>query len=528
MIASPPNRFGAPPRPTVESTQEERIRWAAWLQLCRNHFLPFVLHMFPEFQVFPESKVICAALEEFVASVANNEGPRLIIEAPPRVGKSELVSKMLPGWVLGNHPDWYYGLVSYGDDFAWELSAAARQIVMDERYAEVFGPQSTDDEQEIVEIDKNAKAVTHWKIAGHRGGVRASGIGGALTGRGFNIVDFDDPVKGRAEADSRSYRDLLFSKYKGTFYPRVEPGGGILIMNTRWHLDDLTGRVWAEHEAALDDEMVDHWKRLSISAQRDAAVPDPLGRQPGEWMGGRRTPEQWARLKANTPPREWSSQYQQRPVPDEGQIFRPYEEFIFQQEPEDDYRGPRYGFSDNSHAHTRTSDYSAILVAQIEPMIDGKRTIGILDVFRQRVQYPELKRVAKYMYDHYKLLAMVIEDYSAGRALIQEFKRDANMRIVVDRPDHDKTARANAAKSVMVSAWNVRVPLGTNRLPSGEWDGLFPSGLPIRVFLDELANFVADTDNETDDMVDCLTMCMKKIGIQQQQSRTITLRDFSF
>jgi len=232
-------------------------------------------------------------------------------------------------------------------------------------------------------------------------------------------------------------------------------------------------------------------------------------------MGGRRSVTEWEHLKANTDPREWAAQYLGIPMPEAGGIFHPYEEFVFAEPPaEDEYRGPRYGFSDNSHAKNRASDFSAILIAQVEP----ENTIGILDVFRGRVQYPELKVLGKHLYDRWGLWALVIEDYSAGRSLAQEYKRDSRMTIRTYRPDRDKTARANAARSAM-NDWRVRLPIGEK----------FPSGLPIKVFLDELANFQADTNNAHDDQVDVFTMCMILIGVRKQSGRPTTiLRDFVF
>ena len=497
-----------------ESSTQERLRYAKWLELCRRRLLPFIKHCFiGEYEIFPETRIVCEALERFFFLVRERKSPRLLIIEPPRVGKSETVSRMFLPWVLGHEPDWHVGIVSYGDDFAWELSAEARAILADVAFAEVFGDTYQGEGTQVVELDPNTKAVKHWKIKGRRGGMRAAGINGSLTGKGYQIVVFDDPTKGRKEADSRDYRDDQARAFKGTFLPRVEPGGGVILMGTAWNIDDLLGRIQKENEENRDDPQKDHWEIIHIPARALPGRIDPLGRQVGEWMGGRRTPLEWEHQEANTESREWAAQYLGIPMPEEGGIFHPYEDFRFEDPPEE-YEGPRYGFSDNSHAKSRSSDFSGILIAQVEP----EQTIGILDVFQGRVQYPELKALGRHLYDGWKLWAMVIEDYSAGRALIQEYKRDAKMVIKTYRPDRDKTARANAAQSAMAD-WKVRLPLGDR----------FPSGLAVKVFLDELANFQADTNNAHDDLVDVFTMCMILLAVRNQaRPREVLLRDFAF
>ena len=516
----------------AESPASAEVRYGMplprWLELCRRKLLPFFKHVFTgDLKIFPETRLIAEALEEFLAGVQAGKRMRLIIIEPPRSGKSELTTRTFLPWVLGQEPDWHVGVVSYGDDLAWEMSSEARSILMDEPYAEVFGPTYGGDGTQVVEIDPLTKAVKHWKIKGRRGGMRAAGINGSLTGKGYKIVIFDDPTKGRKEADSLDYRNMQWAQYDGTFKPRLEPeGNGIVLMGTAWHIADILSRMQAENDANIDNPLYDHWRVIHVPAQALPGRADPLGREPGQWMGGRRTVEEWEALKANTDPREWAAQYQGLPMPEEGGIFHPYEEFLFGDPPDDDYRGPRYGFSDNSHAKTRSSDHSAILVCQVEPdqtvMEDGvpKRyhTLGILDVYRKRAQYPELKRDAKRMYDEWKLWALVIEDYSAGRALAQEFKRDSKMTIRTYRPDRDKTARANAAKGTFTH-WKVRCPKTET----------FPSGLPVRVFLDELNNFMPDTQNQSDDMVDVFTTALILIAVKNQSAnRQIVTREFAF
>ena len=349
-------------------------------------------------------------------------------------------------------------------------------------------------------------------------------MGGALTGRGFNVGIIDDPTKGRKEADSRGYLDDQWTFYKGTFIDRQEPGAGILVMSTRWAVNDMTGRLL--EEMGLEDEDVDKWRVLSIAAQAEPGMPDPLGRQPGEFLVGRFSEAQWRRRKANTPEREWLAKYQQRPAPAEGAIFHPYEQFLFTPPPleEDEatpYRGPRFAFTDNSYARNRQSDFSVIGVFQLEPPRLDKNgirrpTIGLLDLYRGRYQFPELKRVARDARALHGFWSLTIEDYGAGTSLIQEFMRDPQgMTIGKWRPDRDKLARAHAATDI-IHDYVIRLP-DTNT---------FPSGLPVRAFLQEMANFQG-TGDEHDDMVDVFTMAMILIGVKDGGRRR-QLRSFGY
>lgn len=522
--------------PGAEASEDERRKYAKWLELCRRHFLPFVTHVFTgDYIVQRETQLVAAKLERFLHDIEAGKQARLMIIMPPRVGKSEMVSRMFPAWLLGQHPDWNVGVISYGDDLAWEMSGDCRAIVQDEAYAEIFGrvfKDPNDPTEDIVELDTNAKSVKHWKIRGHRGGYRAAGINGALTGKGFNCLILDDPTKGRKEADSKDYRDEVWMQFKGTFYPRRERGGGagIIVMGTAWHIDDIIGRIRTENQENEDSPLSDHWEIIHIPAQALPGRVDPIGRQPGEWLSGERlTVESWEFEKANSSPREWAAQYLGNPLPDEGQIFYPYEEFLFEDPPETEpgkpYRGPRFGFIDSSHAKNRDSDFSALGVFQVEPDVEIEgvtyRVLGILDMFRARWQYPELKKHSKTAYQHYGLWGVVIEDYSAGRALGQEFKRDSGMRVFMYRPDRDKYARAHAATGALrtgTKPWRVRLPKGDR----------FPSGLPIRTFCDELQNFQPGGE-EHDDQVDVFTTAVIMICVRDAAGRqVITTRDFAF
>lgn len=168
--------------------------------------------------------------------VAKGRCPRLIINMPPRHGKSELVSKHFPAWYLGTYPRKKIILASYEATFAQTWGRAARDL-LDEYGQEIFG----------VGVNQNTRAAGYWMTTegGHMWSV---GVGGAVTGKGTDLLIIDDPVKNDQEANSPTYREKTWNWYRATARTRLQPGGAIIIIQTRWHCDDLTGRLL--HETA--------------------------------------------------------------------------------------------------------------------------------------------------------------------------------------------------------------------------------------------------------------------------------------
>lgn len=497
----------------------------AKIHLARQGFLPFVKLMFPRYQVNPVARLIAKELEWFEAEVEAGNMPRLIFEIPPRVGKSELVSRKYPGWLLGRHPDWYIGLVSYGADLAERLSRDARRVVMSDTYAEVFARYDIEAQwaSEQVQIDPSSKSVSEWNIKPTKdvpqpGGMIAVGTRGTLTGKGFNVLLIDDPIKDQDEADSVAAKNRLWNFYVSTLHDRVEPGGGIIVIQQRWAPDDLIGRLLAAQDADVEDpevdtDLIEQWRRVTVPAKALPGVDDPLGREPGQWLPGRRTDEQWRREEAfylKKSPRVWAAKFQQMPVAVEGAFFKPYDWFRFEDEPDED--GPVYIFGDTSYGKKKTSDYSVLGVWRMETK--PRVTFRLLEVYRRRVPFPELKRDLLALYKKYEMRGMkprsvVIEDYGSGTSLIQEFMVGIDhpqyglVRLPVRgwRPfrDQDKDARAHAVTDIMAR--------GEVALPKkAPW---------LAEFLKEISEYQGEGTVEHDDQVDCLTMALILMGVQE-------------
>lgn len=246
----------------------------------------------------------------------------VIVEEPPRHGKSELCSHYNPAWYLGTRPDDRVILVSYEATFASSWGRKARDT-LDEYGRDVFG----------VELNKRSWAADRWDIKGFKGGMYTAGILGGITGKGANVLILDDVVKNQTEANSEIIRQRHWDEYKSTFRTRLEPDGVIFVIGTRWHEDDLIGRLIAAQGGSrerenhpLFEEDGDRYLRVRLPAiaeepSEEFPEEDPLGREVGEELFPQRWPKR--KLKAMMGSPTWDSLYQQRPAPKEGALFNP-------------------------------------------------------------------------------------------------------------------------------------------------------------------------------------------------------------
>lgn len=251
----------------------------------------FTSYTFPTYQEARHQLLLDAHLE----AVERGEIDRLMVFMPPRHGKSEKASKRFPAWYLGRHPDRHVIASSYNSDLATDFGREVRNLVASHEFHEVF-PQ--------VELRQDSRAADRMNT--NLGGAYfAAGVGTATTGRGAHLGLIDDPFKDRAEADSETNRNRVWDWYRSTFYTRLMPGGAIVLTQTRWHDDDLAGRLLAQE--------ADQWTILDLPAISDAG--EPLW---PEWYDL----EALERIRASIGPREWSALYQQKPQPDEGTFFQ--------------------------------------------------------------------------------------------------------------------------------------------------------------------------------------------------------------
>jgi phage terminase large subunit-like protein len=258
---------------------------------AKNSLLAFTEYTNPLYERAGHHERIAAKLE----AVERGEIDRLMIFMPPRHGKSELASKRFPAWCLGKDPKRQIIAASYNSDLANDFGRNVRNLVAEPEFGQVFpGVTLAPDSQAAMRMNTN-----------HGGTYVAAGVGTAVTGRGAHIALIDDPFKDREEADSERRRELVWDWYRSTLYTRLMPGGSIVLIQTRWHEDDLAGRL-------LEQEP-DQWEVLELPAiDRDGHALWP------EWYDETAL----ARIKATIGPREWSALYQQQPQPDEGTFFK--------------------------------------------------------------------------------------------------------------------------------------------------------------------------------------------------------------
>ena len=272
-------------------TELERLTELAKARNARNSLLAFTEYTNPLYKRAQHHEQIASKLE----AVERGEIDRLMIFMPPRHGKSELASKRFPAWCLGRDPMRQIIAASYNSDLANDFGRNVRNIVGEPEFGQVFPG---------VSLAPDSAAANRMNT--NKGGAYvAAGVGTAVTGRGAHIALIDDPFKDREEADSERRRETVWDWYRSTLYTRLMPGGSIVLIQTRWHEDDLAGRL-LEQEA-------DQWEVLELPAldtEGKALWP--------EWYDETAL----SRIKDTIGPREWSALYQQRPQPDDGTYFK--------------------------------------------------------------------------------------------------------------------------------------------------------------------------------------------------------------
>jgi predicted phage terminase large subunit-like protein len=306
----------------------------------------------------------------------------VIVEEPPRHGKSELCSHYTPAWFTGTLPDKRVILVSYESSFAATWGRKARDT-MQEYGAPIFG----------VDVNPRSNAADRWDIKGHRGGMYTAGALGGITGRGADLLIADDMIKNQTDAMSEILRDRTHEEWKNTYRTRLEPGGVIFVVGTRWHEDDIIGRLLAVQGQSsegenhpLYDEDGDRYLRVRLPAiaeepDEEFPDPDPLGREPGEALFPQRFPVSALRPLMGTT--TWEALYQQRPTPKEGGLFNPAN---FDIVPEPDIRTlkkivRRWDTAATDEKEADDPDYTVgCLLAE-----DALGTYYVLDVVRVRL-----------------------------------------------------------------------------------------------------------------------------------------------
>src|SRR5262245_1480972 len=217
---------------TIEEIERE---WA------RRQLVRFTTHTFPDYRAGWFHRVVAAEADQFLAAVAARQSPGLILTAPPQHGKSELISRRLPAFALGRNPDLKIIATSYSADRALDFSGDVQRIMDSESYHVLFPDTRT--VGQFAKIGEAKRTAALFEVVGRRGRYRAAGIGGGITGEPADILIVDDPIKDFSEAISDTIRESVWNWLTSTAMTRLQEGGGVIVMATRWHLDDPIGRL---------------------------------------------------------------------------------------------------------------------------------------------------------------------------------------------------------------------------------------------------------------------------------------------
>ena len=410
------------------------------------------------------TKLISNKLKE----VEEGKCKRLMIFLPPRHSKSMTVSETFPSYFIGRNLDRRVILTSYGDSLARKFGRANRNK-LEEYGQEIFG----------ISLSKDNSSVTNWGIEGYRGGMISAGIGGPITGEGADLLIIDDPIKNRKEADSKTYRDMVWDEWQNTLYTRLQPDGAVIIILTRWHEDDLAGRLLNPDYGPVED-----WDIIRLPAI--AEENDLLGREIGEPLWAEYGfDKDWAKdTKVAVGSRTWASLYQQRPAPAEGnkfkrQWFRRFEEmdsYYILHTPNGDKTILkedcwRFQTADTASSEKQSADYTVLTDLVVTPDND----ILVDDVFRDRIEVPEQEKIFQARYNEKKPSFQAIENKNTGIALRQYLIRKG-LPIKELKADTDKVTRA---ATIMVMYENGKVYHRKGAAWLEEWEDeliTFPTG----------------------------------------------------
>lgn len=450
-------------------------------------FRSFVAKANPRFVFYRH----CELLSDVLEKVASGEIKRLMVFLPPRHSKSELVSRLFAAYYLLRNPSHFVGLNSYAADLAFTLSRAARQNFI------AGGGEVKDD----------ASAVKHWETV-QGGGMWAAGVGGPITGKGFNLGIIDDPVKNAQEANSEVTRDAHKEWYKSTFYTREEPDAAIIVIQTRWNEDDLAGYLLSEEADEEDNsDGKENWHIVCLPAFAEAppefpesCTVEPDFREEGEALCPERYDEAKLRKKRAKGEHSFEALYQQRPTAKQGLFFHVDKLEIVDAAPA---QGRRARGTDKA-ATLNDGDFTAGVkmskandgLFYIEDVARGQWDTATRD--RNIRQTAELDtRSVKQVGEQ--------EPGSGGKESAENFIRLlAGFPVVVERSTANKVERADPFSS-QVNAGNVRIV-------RGEWN---------KTYIEELRQF---PNGKHDDQVDGSSLAFNELN----GTVPFSVEDYSF
>ena len=399
------------------------------LNLAEKRFIPFVKHVWPEFIEGDHHRKIAKKFED----IANGKIKRLIVNMPPRHTKSEFASYLFPAWMVGKNPKLKVIQTTHTGELAVRFGRKMKNLVDTNEFAQIF---------DECKIAADSKAAGRWET--NKGGeYYAAGIGGAITGRGADLLIIDDPHS-EQDALSDTALDSAYEWYTSGPRQRLQPGGSIVIVMTRWSTKDLTGQLLK----AQTEPKADQWEVIEFPA----ILPSDKPVWPNYWKL-----EELESVKASLSEAKWQAQWQQNPTSEEGSIIK--REWWKKWE-EDDIPDLVHVIQsyDTAFSKKETADFSAITTWGVfYPPNKGPHLI-LVDVEKGRWDFPELKKIALEQYKYWEPESVIVEQKASGTPLTHEL-RQIGVPVLNFTPSkgNDKHVRVNSGAPIF-EAGKVYIP----------------------------------------------------------------------
>ena len=389
-------------------------------QLSQNNFLKFVKQVWPEFVEGPHHIKIAEKFQQ----IAEGKIKRLIVNMPPRHTKSEFASYLFPAWMMGRNPRLKIIQTTHTAELSYRFGRKVRNLMEEADYTEVF---------DNIKLSQDSKAAGRWET--NKGGEYfAAGVGGAITGRGADLLIIDDPHS-EQDALSETAMDTAYEWYTSGPRQRLQPGGSIVIVMTRWSTKDLTGQLIKSQK----DVKADQWDVIEFPA----LMPDDTPVWPQYWKK-----EELESVKASLSLSKWNAQWQQNPISEEGSIIKREWWKIWDKEKLPNLRHVIQSY-DTAYSKKETADFSAITTWGVFMHNEITPNIILLDVEKGRWDFPDLKRIAMDQYKYWEPETIIIEQKASGTPLTQELRR-LGIPVVNFTPSrgNDKHVRVNSVSTL--------------------------------------------------------------------------------